>query len=352
MSFNSLRLLSFVPSLLILLLPGCASAPIAGGPPSRYEVVDRIRIGGPGGWDYLTFDPVRQRLFIPRGDRVQVWDARTGKLTGEIAQTPGVHGVALAQELNRGFTSNGRENTVTVFGLDDLKATRKIAIAGASPDAILYEPGFKRIYSFNGRSKSMTVIDAVSLEVLAEVGVGGKPEGAVSDGAGRIFVNVEDTAELVSIDQTTNTVEARWPLAPCTNPTGLAIDVAHQRLFSVCDNGQMVIVDARSGRHVATVPIGDAPDGAEFDPALATAFSSNGEGTLTVVHEEDPDRFAVVANVLTQERARTMTIDPVSHRVYLVTASFGEAPAPTKENPAPRRPMVPETFTVIVMAPK
>lgn len=352
MSFNPLRLIPFVPSLVILFLPGCAGAPVAGGPSSRYEVVERFRIGGPGGWDYLTFDPARQRLFIPRGDRVQVWDVGTGKVTGEIAGTAGVHGVALAQDLNRGFTSNGRANTVTVFGLDDLKAIRTVAIAGINPDAILYEPGFKRVYAFNGRSKSMTVIDAVSLEVLADVGLGGKPEGAVSDGAGHVFVNVEDTAELVAIDQSTNAVRARWPLAPCTNPTGLAIDVAHARLFSVCDNGKMVIVDARSGRHVAAVPIGDGPDGAEFDPGLATAFSSNGGGTLTVVHEEDPDRFAVLANVPTQERARTMTLDPISHRVYLVTASFGEAPAPTKENPSPRRPMVPETFTVIVMAPR
>jgi YVTN family beta-propeller protein len=339
----------FVSSLLPILLQGCAAAPIA---PVRYEVVERIRVGGAGGWDYLTFDQIRHRLFIPRGDRVQVWDANSGKVTSEIAGTAGVHGVALAQDLNRGFTSDGRANTITVFGLDDLKVVKTIAIAGINPDAILYEPGFKRVYAFNGRSKSMTVIDAVSLEVLGDIAMGGKPEGAVSDGAGHVFVNIEDTGELLSIDQATNQVRARWPLAPCTNPTGLAIDVVHQRLFSVCDNGKMVIIDSRSGRLVATVPIGDGPDGAEFDPVLGIAFSSNGQGTLTVVREEDPDRFAVVADVATQERARTMTLDPASHRIYLVTAAFGDAPAPSKDNPSPRRPMLPETFTVIVMAPK
>ncbi|MEO6782564.1 MAG: YncE family protein [Bradyrhizobium sp.] len=273
-------------------------------------------------------------------------------MVGEIAGTTGVHGVALAQELERGFTSDGRTNTVTVFGLEDLRLVATITIPGDNPDAILYEPKFKRVYVFNGRSRNVTVIDAVNLKVLSSIALGGKPELAVSDGGGHIFVNIEDTAELAVIDQVENMVQARWPLPPCTNPTGLAIDAAHQRLFSVCDNRKMVIVDAQSGRLVAIMPIGGAPDGAEYDAALGLAFSANGDGSLTLVHENDPKHFAVVANVPTRERARTLALDPVSHRIYLVTASFGPTPAATGKQPKPRLAMVPDSFTVLVTAPK
>jgi YVTN family beta-propeller protein len=227
-----------------------------------------------------------------------------------------------------------------------------ISVPGENPDAILYDPKFKRVYTFNGRSANVTVVDAQNSKVLASVPLGGKPEFAVSDGSGHIFVNIEDTAELVVIDQVSNRVQARWPLGPCTNPTGLAIDSAHHRLFSVCDNHKMVIVDAQSGRQVAILPIGSAPDGAEFDADLGLAFSANGDGTLTLVHEDDPERFTVAANLPTQERARTLALDSVSHRVYLVTASFGPTRAPTVEQPNPRPTMVPDTFTVIVVARK
>lgn len=341
-----------VSAALLVLIQGCAVPSATGLRPSEYAVAERVTIGGAGGWDFIAFDEVRQRLFISRGDRVQVWSVQSKRLVGEIAGTGGVHGVALAQELKRGFTSNGRTNTVTVFGLDYLRVVATINVPGENPDAILYEPKFKRVYTFNGRSGNVTVIDAVSLEVLATIALGGKPEVAVSDGNGHVYVNIENTAELVVIDQVANKVQSRWTLTPCTNPTGLAIDAAHQRLFSVCDNHKMVIVDAQTGRQVAIMPIGGAPDGAEYDAALGLVFSANGDGTLTLVHENDPEHFVVVADVPTQERARTLALDPVSHRIYLVTASFGATPAVTGEQPKPRPGMVPDSFTVIVMEPK
>jgi YVTN family beta-propeller protein len=335
-----------------LVLDGCAGPAPAVGALGDGAHIERFVIGGAGGWDFLTFDPVGRRLFITRGDRVQVWSAQTQRLVAEIAETSGVHGVALAPDLNRGFTTNGRANTVGVFALDDLRMTNTIEVQGQNPDAILYDPRLKRIYAFNGRSASMTVIDAIGLTVIATVPLGGKPEVAVTDGQGHVFVNIEDTAELVVIEQASDRVQARWPLHPCQEPTGLAIDVAHARLLSVCANHMMVIVDASSGRLVAAVPIGAEPDGVEFDPASGRAFSANGEGTVTVVQETDPEHFTAVATIATQPRARTLALDPRSHRIYLVSAAFGPPTAATSQQPQPRAPMVPDTFSVIVLAPK
>jgi YVTN family beta-propeller protein len=354
MNLNTLlrRRTLIISAALLILMQVIATPSVADQRPGDYAVNERVTIGGTGGWDFITFDQPRQRLFISRSDRVQVWSAQNKKVVSEIAGTAGVHGVALAQDLERGFTSNGRADSVTVFNLGDLQVIKTISIPGKNPDAILYEPKFKRVYTFNGRSGDVTVIDAVNLTVLASIALGGKPEVAVSDGAGHVFVNIEDTAELVVIDQAANKVQARWPLAPCTSPTGLAIDAAHQRLFSVCGNRKMVVVDAQSGRQVAIVPIGSAPDGAEYDPSLGMVFSSNGDGTLTVVHEDDPEHFAVTANVQTQDKARTLALDAMSHKIYLVTASFGPTPAPTSEQPKPRPAVLPDSFTVIVVAPK
>ena len=346
-----LRRIAGAACIVFLMLQGCAAAadrmPAAG----EMRVVDRVKIGGAGGWDFVTFDAQHQRLFISRGDHVQVWDAKSGRVESDIPGTPGVHGVAVAPDLHRGFTSNGRSNSVSVFNLDDLKVTGTIDVQAQNPDAILYEPNTKRLYTFNGRSADMTVIDAVGLKVIATIALGGKPEVAVSDDAGHVFVNIEDKSEIVMIDQASNQVRARWPLAPCDEPTGLAIDTAHQRLFAVCANRLMVVVDARSGHIVAQLPIGEAPDGAGFDAGLGLAYSSNGDGTLTIVKEDGPDRFAVAASLATQRRARTMSLDPATHRVYLVTAEFGPAPQPTAADPKPRAPMIPDTFTVLVVAP-
>ncbi len=290
MNFNKLlgRISFRVISVFFILFQFVPMSVIAAPHHGNYEVIDRVTIGGAGGWDFLSFDQVRQRLYISRSDRVQVWSPQSRKVIGEIAGTAGVHGIALAQDLGLGFTSNGRANTVTVFSLDDLHVVDTISISGENPDAILYEPKLKRVYTFNGHSHNSTVIDAVSLKVLTNIDLDGKPEVAVRDDAGHVFVNIEDTAEIVVIDQVNNKVQSRWSLAPCTEPTGLAIDKTHGRLFSVCSNNMMTIVDAQTGRLIAAMPIGSKPDGAEYDSDQGMAFSSNGDGTLTLVHENDP----------------------------------------------------------------
>jgi YVTN family beta-propeller protein len=336
---------------LALFLAHGAAGSLSPAPTPSLPVVERHAIGGPGGWDFVTFDSVHHRVFITRGDRVQVWDVNSRAVVAEIAGTAGVHGVALAQDLNRGFTSNGRANTVSVFGLNDLRISATIAIPGDNPDAILYVPTVRRVFAFNGRSKDVTVIDAVNMAVVATLPLGGKPEVAVADAEGRVFVNIEDTGEIVVLDPTGNRVEKRWALKPCEGPTGLAIDTARKRLFSVCANHTMVVVDATSGRLVATLPIGAEPDGVEFDPVSNRVFSANGEGTLTVIREEDAEHFSIVRTVVTQPRARTLTLDPVSHLLYLVTASFGPTPPKTPEQPRPRAAMIKDTFTLLVVNP-
>jgi YVTN family beta-propeller protein len=313
-----------------------------------YEVVKKAALGGDGGWDYLKVDGEARRLYIARATRVVVVDADTLAPIGEIPDTPGVHGIALAKELGRGFISNGRDDTVSIFELGTLKALGRVK-TGTNPDAILYDALTHRIFVFNGRSGDVTVIDAKAGTVAGTIPIGGKLEFGVTDGAGRVFVNVEDKGEIVALDARKMKVLAHWPLAGCEEPTGLAIDVAHRRLFSVCGNKHMVVVDADQGRLVATLPIGEGSDGAGFDPERQLAFSSNGDGTLTVVHERSPERFEVVQTVATQRSARTMELDAKTHNVFLVAAEFGERPSPTPEHPRPRPPVLPGTFTVLVV---
>lgn len=319
----------------------------ASGSAQDYRVVKKAALGGDGGWDYLKVDPASRRLYISRATRVMVVDADTLAPIGEIGDTPGVHGIAIADELGRGFTSNGRDDTVTIFDLATLKPLGRVK-TGTNPDAILYDALTQRVFVFNGRSGDVTVIDAKAGTVAATIPVGGKLEFGVTDGAGRVFVNVEDKNEVVALDARGLKVLAHWPLRDCEEPTGLAIDVAHKRLFSTCGNKHMAVVDD-TGRSVATIPIGEGPDGAGFDPDAQVAFSSNGEGTLTVVHEVTPDKFEVVQTVATQRSARTMTIDPKTHNVVLVAAELGERPAPTADQPRPRPPVLPGSFTVLVV---
>ena len=335
----------------VLLLDGCA-APADPALVPQFAVSQRATLGGAGGWDFISFESARRRLFISRSDRVQVWSAATGQVIGEIAQTEGVHGIALAPELGRGFTSNGRSNSVTAFALDDLKVLAKVVVPGGNPDAILYEPVFKRVYVFNGASHDVSVLDAMTLRVITTIPLGGKPEVGVSDDTGAVFVNIEDTSEIVALDPKSSAVSARWKLAPCEEPTGLAIDTAHSRLFSVCANKLMVVVDSRSGQIISQVPIDAEPDGAAFDPALGIAWSSNGAGTLTMVRSDGLGQYHAVATVTTRPRARTLALDPATHRIYLASATFGVAPAPTAATPRPRAPMLPDSFEVIVVAPR
>ncbi len=327
-----------------LSVPLLVSAP---GESSGYHLLKKIPLGGEGGWDYLTLDAAARRLYITRATRVAVLDADTGAPVGELADTPGVHGVALAPELGRGFTSNGRTATVTIFDLKTLRALGQ-AKTGANPDAIVYDPASKRVFTFNGGSADATAIDAASGAVAGTIALGGRPEFAAADGAGRVYVNLEDKNELVALDSRRLKIAARWPLAPCTEPAGLAMDARHQRLFVGCHNQMMAVVDAASGRIVATLPIGRGVDANAFDPETSLAFSSNGDGTLTVVREESPDKYKVVENVATQRGARTMALDPKTHNVFLVTAEFGPPPAPTPENPHPRPTIIPGSFVVLV----
>lgn len=323
-----------------------ARAPAQAAP---YRVVHRTVTGGDGGWDYLAVEASGQRVFISRGTQVMVVDLRGDSLAGTIPSTPGVHGIALAPELGKGFTSNGRDSSVTVFDLRTLRATGSLKVTGRNPDAILYDPSTRRVFTFNGGSGSATAIDAARGTVAGTVALAGKPEAAVLDGAGHVWVNIEDRSEIEEFDARTLRSLGHWALAGCEEPSGLAIDRAHGRLFSVCSNRTMAVTSMATHRVVATVPIGDGADGAAFDPSTGTVFSSNGDGTMTVVRQDGPDRYSVVQTLATQRGARTIAIDPAAHRVYTVTAELGAAPAATADNPRPRRPVVPGTFTLLTI---
>ena len=314
-----------------------------------YHVVTTYKVGGDGGWDYLTADSDARRVYISRGTHVMVVDADSGKTVGDIPDTPGVHGIALAPELGRGFTSNGREGTVSIFDLKALATSGKVK-AGDNPDAILSDPATKRVFTFNGRSQDSTAIDAASGKVLGTIKLDGKPEFAASDAKGEIFVNIEDKSELVAIDPNKLEIKAKWPLAPCEEPSGLSIDRKNRRLFVGCGNKMMAVVDADSGKVLATLPIGEGVDATTFDPATGLAFASCGaDGVLTVVKEESPSKFGVVENVPTQKGARTLALDAKTHNVFVVTAQFGASPAATTENPHPWPAIVPNSFVVLVV---
>jgi DNA-binding beta-propeller fold protein YncE len=315
----------------------------------QFHVKQKFTLGGDGGWDYLTFDAAGKRLFISRGTHVMVVDPYKGTVVGDIPNTPGVHGIALAQDLGKGYTSNGRENTVTVFDLKTLKETGRIKLEGAdNPDAILYDAASKRVFTFNGRSKNATAIDAVKDAVVGNIPLTGKPEFAAADGKGTVFVNIEDTHEMTSIDAKKAAVIKTWPITGCEDPSGLDIDRKHQRLFAGCHNKVMAVINTEDGKVVATPAIGDGVDANAFDAGSDLAFSSNGDGTLTVVHEDSADKFTVVQNVTTQRGARTMALDTNTHDVYLVTAEIDEQP-PAEGQTRPRRTMKPGTFTLLVV---
>ena len=342
MAFNSKWWIS------ILSLSLAAVAVAAAGP--GYHVIKTYKLGGEGGWDYLTVDASARRFYISRGTHVIVLDADSGKNVGDIPDTPGVHGIALATELGKGFVSNGREGTVTVFDIKTLVPIGSKIKVGENPDAILYEPATKRVFTFNGRSQDSTAIDAASGKVLGTIKLDGKPEFAASDAKGEVFVNIEDKSELTVIDPNKLEVKTKWPLAPCTEPSGLALDRKNRRLFVGCDNKMMAVVDADSGKVLATPAIGEGVDATAYDDETGLAFASCGEGVLTVVREDSPQKFSVVENVKTEPGARTMALDTKTHNVFTVTAKFGPPPAATADNPHPRRTILPDTFEVLVLA--
>jgi DNA-binding beta-propeller fold protein YncE len=307
-----------------------AAAPRSG--PSGYSLAKTIPVGGDGFWDYLAADSDARRLYISHGTRVQVMDIDTYAIVGEIPDTEGVHGIALAPELNRGFTSNGRANTVTIFDLKTLKTIGTVK-AGTNPDAIVYDGVTQRVFTMNGRSHDATAIQAADGTVAGTFALDGKPEFAVADGKGNVYVNIEDRSELVQFDAQKLTVLNRWPLKPCQEPSGLAIDLKNRRLFAGCDNKMMAVVDADTGKVIATPPIGEGVDANAFDPDTNYAFASNGEGTLTVVHEDSPDKFTVVENVPTKKSARTMALDRKTHNIFLSAADLGP-PAEGQRRPS------------------
>ena len=315
---------------------------------SGYHVVKTIAVGGGGGWDYVNFDAFSNRLYIARATRIMVVDAESGKLVGEMPGTNGVHGVALVPKLDRGVTSNGKDNTATIFDLKTLKPIATVK-TGEKPDAILFDKTTGHVLTFNGGSNNASVIDVEKGEVVATIALPGRPETGVSDGKGKVFVNLEDVAHIAVIDVNANKVVADWKLEGCEEPTGLAIDKKNRRLFSGCHNKVMPILNADSGKQLATLPIGQGVDAVAFDPETQFAFSSNGEGTLTVVHEDSPDKFSVVENVQTQPGAKTMVLDPKSHKIYLVSAKYETTAPASADSPKPKRKMIPDSFFVLVM---
>jgi DNA-binding beta-propeller fold protein YncE len=313
------------------------------GAEGPYHFLKEIPVGGDGGWDYLSVDSAAGRLYVSHATKVVVIDLDKDSVVGEITNTPGVHGLAPAPDLGRGFVSDGRENKASIVDLRTLQTISKVE-TGQNPDGMLYEPGRQEAYMFNGRGQSATVIDAKSGKVVATVPLGGKPEFAVADPkAGRVYDNLEDKSEVVAIDTTTHEVKDRWPIAPGEEASGMAIDLAHQRLFLGCGNKLMVMMDSTSGKVVATVPIGQGVDANAFDPGTQLAFASCGDGTVTIAHEDKPDKLTVVQTLETQRGSRTMTIDPKTHKIYLAAAKF-EAPAEGQR----RGRMVPGSFKILV----
>lgn len=307
-----------------------------------YHITGEIAIGGEGGWDYLSADSAARRLYVSHQSHVVVVDLDSNKVVGDIPDTPGVHGIAVAADLGKGFISNGRGNNVSMFDLKTLKVSDKIP-AGENPDDITYDKGSARVFAFNGRSKSATVIDAKTGKVAATIPLPGKPEFAVADGKGHVYNNLEDTNEIVEIDAAKGTINKKFSLSPCDGPSGMAYDAKDRRLFSVCSNRMMAVVDPDAGKVVATPAIGAGSDGAAFDPGTGYAFSSNGDGTLTIVAQSG-GKWDVLENIATERGARTITLDEKTHKIYLPTAKQGPA-SPT----GGRSPYLPNTFKVLIV---
>jgi DNA-binding beta-propeller fold protein YncE len=331
-------------TLLLLSRNGVKAAPQNAG----YHLIKKMAVGGDGGWDYLTVDPDAKRIYISRGTHVMIVDEDKGDVIGDIPNTEGVHGIALAKDLGKGFTSNGRANTVTVFDLATMKPTGSVTVPGKNPDSIIYDASTKRIWTFNGGSANATVIDAAAGTVVGTVPLAGKPETPVLDGKGSIFVNIEDKNTLVEIDAKTMTVTHTYPMAGCEAPSGIAMDTASRRVFSGCsDSKKLAVTDADTGKQIAAPPIGEDTDASGFDPGTKFAFAACREGVLSIIHEDSPDKYSVAQTVKTEIGARTMAVDLKTHHVFTVTSDLKPAGEPTKENPHPRPQPVPGTFRVL-----
>ena len=319
----------------------------AADPSNGYHLISKIPIAGDGGWDCLSVDSVARRLYVSHGDQVEVVDIDSAVVVGKIPDLSGVHAIAIAPELNRGFISNGKSSTVTMFDLKTLAKLGEIQ-AGKNPDAILYDPATRYVFAFNGKSADATVIDAVKGAAISTIELGGKPEFAVADEKGHVYVNLEDKNSVLKINSKKLNIEKSWALAPGEKPSGLAIDKKNQKLFCGCGNHLMVVVNIENGRVIGSLPIGDRVDATVFDPVRGLIFNSNGDGTLTVIRQESGNKYSVLENLKTQTGARTMALDPKTHEIFLSVADLGPRPEPTKENPRPRPDIIPGTFNVLV----
>jgi DNA-binding beta-propeller fold protein YncE len=288
-----------------------------------YSVIKKISIPGDGSWDYLSVDEAARRLYVSHGTQVEVIDVDSRAIVGKIANTPGVHGIAIAPELGRGFVSNGKASTVTIFDLKTLNTISQVP-TGNKPDAIIYDPATSRVFAFNGGSNSATAIQAADGKVAGTVDLGGGPEFAVADGAGYVYDNLEDESLVLKINSRTLKVEQRWPTAPCASPSSMAMDRPNRRLFLGCRSKVMAVMNADTGQVITTLPIGDHVDATAFDSATGLIFNSNGEGTITVIHQDGPDKYSLVENVKTLPRAKTMALDPKTHQLFLSTAESGQ----------------------------
>ena len=340
----------FRPSILLLaVLAALVSAEENPAPAGGYKILKKIALGGDGFWDYLTIDSAAQKLYIGRSTRVMIVDMASEKLEAEIGGMTGVHGAAIVPDANRGFVTSGKDNTVRVFDLKTQKETDRLT-AGKKPDAIIYDPFSKSVFAFNNGGTTVTIIDPATAKVTGEIELGGAPEFGVADGKGTVFVNLEDKSEIVVIDSKNMKVLNHWSLAPGEAPTGLSMDLEHRRLFSGCSGSKtMVVVDADSGKIVASLPIGVGVDATAFDKDSQNAFSSNRDGTLTVIHEDAPDAFHVIQNVQTQPGSKTMAFDPKSHTIWLAAAEMKDAPEGAAEQNRQRKIVAPGSFSVIVV---
>ncbi len=334
--------------ILAMILAVASIAAVPAVAQKSYKVTDRVKLGGEGGWDYLVYDSDGKRLFITRGTHVMVVDANSLKQTADITDLSGVHGVALAHDLGRGFITSGGDNTLAIFDLKTLKVLDKVKV-GERPDAILYDASAKRVYTFNAKSQDSTVVDASTGKVVGTVPLGGKPETGVTDGKGHVYVNIEDRSEIVRIDTAKLTVAEHYPMAGCDEPSALVFDAAHRRLFAGCASKIVAVVDPDGGRLITTVDIGGGVDAGAFNPKTQQLFMSCGaDGVLTVIHEDSPNKYSVVQSVPTAKGARTMTLDAATNTVYTVTAQFDPTPPP----PGQRRKIVPDTFELLVVRPE
>ena len=327
-----------------LILALAVVAPLMAQSSTTYRITHTYTLGGDGSWDYIVPDPPRHRLFIARQTRLMVVDQNTGRLLGEVRGINGAHGTAIAEQSGRGFATAGNDQSILMFDLQTLDVLGRIP-AAEDADAIVYDRPSNRVFSLNGDAHSSTVVDAAKGTLVTNIPLGGKPEYGASAGDGKVYANLTDTSEVVEIDAKTATVSKRWPTAPCAQPVAMAIDTAHHRLFSGCRSGLMAVSDYQNGKIVATLPIGTGVDGAGYDPASGDAFASNADGTLTVIHQDTPDRYHVVENVKTAPASRNMGLDPTNHRIFVVAAEFGPAPASGRG----RGPVLPGTFKLMVI---